>query len=158
MLVVRFGTCLVTDSYHVSLDIYRDTGLAVSTTCGQAFIALAADRTKTERDEIMQQEHGEAVDSSNILMGALDAANFPDQDDSADKVQKTGERKKTKRRRDRTVLIREQLQQLEWERVLIYIRGWNAHASIVCRVKRFTNPQGRAAVQHFIDTAFSFDT
>ncbi|KAJ8653534.1 hypothetical protein O0I10_010862 [Lichtheimia ornata] len=53
------------------------------------------------------------------------------------------------------IQIQKHLDQLEWERVLVYIRGFNAHASIVCRERRFVNDGGRAAIQHFVDTLFA---
>lgn len=52
------------------------------------------------------------------------------------------------------IQMQKHLNQLEWERVLVYIRGFNAHASIVCRERRFVNDGGRAAIQHFVDTLF----
>lgn len=48
--------------------------------------------------------------------------------------------------------IQKNLKQLNWEKVLVYISGFNAHASIVCREKRFINEGGRAVIQHFVDS------
>ncbi|KAI7869776.1 putative serine esterase-domain-containing protein [Spinellus fusiger] len=48
--------------------------------------------------------------------------------------------------------VHENLNKLKWERIFVYIDGFNAHASIVCRQKRFDGVQGRAVIQHFIDT------
>lgn len=45
--------------------------------------------------------------------------------------------------------------QLEWDRVLVCIDSLNAHASMVCREKAFTNHGGRAAVRHFVDTTLA---
>lgn len=53
---------------------------------------------------------------------------------------------------DVTLRIHENLNLLGWERVYVYIKAMNAHASIVCRQKRFTNDGGKATIQHFIDT------
>ncbi|KAL0076606.1 putative serine esterase-domain-containing protein [Phycomyces blakesleeanus] len=48
--------------------------------------------------------------------------------------------------------IQENLSRLEWERIFVFIRGINAHASIVCRDQRFTQEDGECVVRHFVDT------
>ncbi|KAG0228768.1 putative serine esterase-domain-containing protein [Mortierella sp. GBAus27b] len=49
------------------------------------------------------------------------------------------------------VEISRNLNQLEWNKHIIHIEGWNAHASIVVREKRFSHNGGTAAVQHAVD-------
>lgn len=41
---------------------------------------------------------------------------------------------------------------LSWDRVLLYINGVNAHATMICREKIYINDDGRASVKHFVDT------
>ncbi|KAI8138550.1 putative serine esterase-domain-containing protein [Fennellomyces sp. T-0311] len=48
--------------------------------------------------------------------------------------------------------IQSNLEALDWERVMVYIDGVNAHGSIVCRQGWLTNDGGRAVVQHLVDT------
>ncbi|KAI9029753.1 putative serine esterase-domain-containing protein [Phycomyces nitens] len=48
--------------------------------------------------------------------------------------------------------IQKNLSRLEWERIFVFIQAMNAHASIVCREKRFIQKDGECVVQHFIDT------
>lgn len=52
----------------------------------------------------------------------------------------------------KTMQIYKNLNLLSWERVWIYIRGFNAHGSIVCRNKMYTTDGGEATIRHFIDT------
>ncbi|KAF9421806.1 hypothetical protein BGZ76_003931 [Entomortierella beljakovae] len=48
------------------------------------------------------------------------------------------------------VEISRNLNKIEWKKNIIHIEGWNAHASIVVREKRFLN-DGGAAVKHAVD-------
>ncbi|KAF9357087.1 hypothetical protein BGX26_004261 [Mortierella sp. AD094] len=49
------------------------------------------------------------------------------------------------------VEISRNLNKLEWKKNIVHIEGWNAHASIVVREKRFMHDGGAAAVQHAVD-------
>ncbi|KAF9353238.1 hypothetical protein BGX34_011718 [Mortierella sp. NVP85] len=49
------------------------------------------------------------------------------------------------------VEISRNLNKLEWQKNIIHIEAWNAHASIVVREKRFMHDGGAAAVQHAVD-------
>ncbi|KAF9912986.1 hypothetical protein BX616_010187 [Lobosporangium transversale] len=49
------------------------------------------------------------------------------------------------------VEISRNLNKLEWKKNIVHIEGWNSHASIVVREKRFSNDGGVAAVQHAVD-------
>ena len=48
--------------------------------------------------------------------------------------------------------IQNNMNQLEWEKVMVYIDAMNAHGSIICRERLFTNDGGRAVVQHLVDS------
>ncbi|KAI9255220.1 putative serine esterase-domain-containing protein [Phascolomyces articulosus] len=108
-----------------------------------------------------------------VLMDTLDAMDTIPNETNIDRSPQTTQHTKTKDRRSlyniepsKTIrqtysamqLINEQfeiernMQQLEWERVMVYIDTFNAHASIVCRAKRFTNTGGKAAIRHFVDS------
>ncbi|KAI8094629.1 putative serine esterase-domain-containing protein [Thamnidium elegans] len=52
----------------------------------------------------------------------------------------------------KTLQIHKNLNLLDWERVWVYIRGFNAHGSIVCRNNMYTTDAGVATIKHFIDT------
>ncbi|KAI1306693.1 hypothetical protein EDD11_004696 [Mortierella claussenii] len=47
--------------------------------------------------------------------------------------------------------ISRNLNKLEWKKNIVHIEGWNSHASIVVRHKRFHHDGGVAAVQHAVD-------
>ncbi|KAF9111652.1 hypothetical protein BGX27_004632 [Mortierella sp. AM989] len=49
------------------------------------------------------------------------------------------------------VEISRNLNKVEWKKNIVHIEGWNAHASIVVREKRFMHDGGAAAVQHAVD-------
>lgn len=53
---------------------------------------------------------------------------------------------------EKTLRIHKNLNLLDWERVWVYIRGFNAHGSIVCRNNMYTTDAGEATIKHFIDT------
>lgn len=120
-------------------------------------------RRSSEADRYMNGE---------LLAGALDAVNLPGEQDSPPKKQSTlsdllntktyyynvepskllDESCKPLPCIDTTKRIHKNLRLLEWERVWVYIRAFNAHGSIVCRQKRFTTDSGIATIQHFLDT------
>ncbi|KAL7321091.1 hypothetical protein PS15m_000905 [Mucor circinelloides] len=119
-------------------------------------------RRSSEADRYMNGE---------LLAGALDAVNLPGEQDSPPKKQSTSdllnlktyyynvepsklldESSKPLPFIDTTKRIHRNLRLLEWERVWVYIRAFNAHGSIVCRQKRFTTDSGIATIQHFLDT------
>ncbi|KAI8138163.1 putative serine esterase-domain-containing protein [Fennellomyces sp. T-0311] len=134
---------------------------------------------KTESDMIKDEECGHSDSSDDtivhhdhhedpVLVDTLDAVNAIPESDSP--------RKKQHHTKNRTSLynvepskalsskykamhlskdqfeIQKNMRQLDWERVLIYIGGFNAHGSIVCRQSRFENEGGRATIRHFVDS------
>ncbi|CEP07008.1 hypothetical protein [Parasitella parasitica] len=109
--------------------------------------------------------------NGELLAGALDIVNLPGEEDSPPEKQSTSklfnnntyyynvepskmldEASKPLPFIDATQRIHRNLRLLDWERVWIYIRAFNAHGSIVCRQKRFTTDSGIATIQHFLDT------
>ncbi|KAK4517966.1 uncharacterized protein ATC70_001315 [Mucor velutinosus] len=120
-------------------------------------------RRSSEADRYMNGE---------LLAGALDAVNLPGEQNSPPKKHSTSsdalnaktyyynvepsklldESCKPLPFIDTTKRIHRNLRLLEWERVWVYIRAFNAHGSIVCRQKRFTTDSGIATIQHFLDT------
>ncbi|KAI7879439.1 DUF676-domain-containing protein [Lichtheimia hyalospora FSU 10163] len=123
-------------------------------------------RSKSNHSTVLEQENQE------ILVDTLDATNIPEDPNPAIKTDQDATKKRSslynvmpsERIAQATqpmalsihqIQMQKHLDQLEWERVLVYIRGFNAHASIVCRERRFVNDGGRAAIQHFVDTLFA---
>ncbi|KAI8647706.1 putative serine esterase-domain-containing protein [Parasitella parasitica] len=109
--------------------------------------------------------------NGKLLTGALDAVNLPGEQDSPPDKQSTSklfndntyyynvepsklldEASKPLPFIDTTQRIHKNLRLLDWERVWLYIRAFNAHGSIVCRQKRFATDSGIATIQHFLDT------
>ncbi|ORZ01676.1 putative serine esterase-domain-containing protein [Syncephalastrum racemosum] len=107
-------------------------------------------------------------DENALLMDALDATNEPPEDASPAEMRQTKdvqweslynikpspdvEPADSLGLTDDQHTMRDRLLKLEWQRVLVFIKGFNAHGSIVCRQKRFENSGGRALVQHFVDS------
>lgn len=113
-------------------------------------------------------EHDRYIDG-DLLAGALDAVNLPG--DSSLPLKRSSSTHTTKEYYYKTVpgkclkekskplqfdettyKIYKNLNLLEWQKVWVYIRAFNAHGSIVCREKRFTTDGGEATIKHFIDT------
>lgn len=112
----------------------------------------------------------ERMMDGDLLAGALDAVNLPG--DSSPPGERSdnysdpksiicatsypgkclAEKAKPLRLNETTQKIYKNLNLLDWEKLYVYIRAFNAHGSIVCRQKRFTVDAGEATIQHFIDT------
>lgn len=140
--------------------------LAASSSQNQQMIqSETIHRSQSHHSTILEEENQE------ILVDTLDATNIPTDPNPAIKTHQETTKKRsslynvTPSERIAQVVqpmalsahqiqMQKHLNQLEWERVLVYIRGFNAHASIVCRERRFVNDGGRAAIQHFVDTLF----
>lgn len=103
----------------------------------------------------------------DFLAGALDAVNLPG-DSSPPPLKRSSssthttketapgkclvEKAKPLQLNEATKQIFKNLNLLQWEKVYVYIRAFNAHGTIVCREKRFTTDGGEATIKHFIDT------
>lgn len=113
-------------------------------------------------------DHKRDSEENALLMDALDATNEPPQDASPAELHQTKdvhweslynikpspevEPADSLGLTDDQHTMRDRLLRLEWQRVVVFIKGFNAHGSIVCRQKRFENSGGRALVQHFVDS------
>lgn len=129
---------------------------------------LLKQKHDTERDPLRRKSSfSDRYMDGNILAGALDVINLPGQEgdsplkEAASTKQfdyhiEPGERliKQSKPMAfdETTKRMYENLQQLEWERVWVYIRLFNAHGGIVCRQKVYEVDGGKATIQHFLDT------
>ncbi|KAI9319349.1 hypothetical protein BX666DRAFT_1458999 [Dichotomocladium elegans] len=145
--------------------------LALSYITAQAMISRArVARIRASPTTLMQKSHHSTTsEGDNILVDIIDdAVNIPTESEPAEKTTTATKGSahvynvKASRRladhmkpMDMTPMqleVSRRLNQLEWHRVLVYIRGLNAHASIICRARFFANEGGRAAVQQFVDS------
>ncbi|KAI7874337.1 putative serine esterase-domain-containing protein [Mucor mucedo] len=137
---------------------YRVSGLLQSG--GDMMPSVDSEHTTLNQDDRLMD--------GDLLAGALDAVNLPG--DSSPPLKHSNsysdqksilchspgkclaEKAKPLPLDPTTLSIHKNLNLLDWEKVYVYIRAFNAHGSIVCREKRFTVDAGEATIQHFIDT------
>ncbi|KAG2193603.1 hypothetical protein INT47_012981 [Mucor saturninus] len=137
---------------------YRVSGLLQSG--GDMMPSVDSEHTTLNQDDRLMD--------GDLLAGALDAVNLPG--DSSPPLKHSNsysdqksilchspgkclaEKAKPLPLDQTTLSIHKNLNLLDWEKVYVYIRAFNAHGSIVCREKRFTVDAGEATIQHFIDT------
>ncbi|OBZ83512.1 hypothetical protein A0J61_08441 [Choanephora cucurbitarum] len=138
---------------------------------------LLREKHDSERDPLQRKpSFSDRYIDGNILAGALDAVNLPGEErdepgiaseegtpvPDKDRIRKFDyhlepgklllKQSKPLAFDKTTKHMYDNLNQLEWERVWVYIRLFNAHGGIICRQKVYEVDGGKATIQHFLDT------